>query len=193
MSTTVTGYYYGNMKVLIAVFLGLPSINIYCHATSHVSHIFWYILRSMHDLRREITHFRVVSSLFFKAKLSAKLLIWKLLFILMQMSLALSLVSKVRLFGTRKWPVNCHSATFHGEHENKTTNGSFSFRQTWVRFPKIQFQGNLSHTLTFKTSWNNRDKILKNAFWSNVISLPTNTPPTSAPKNIFSPNPVRKA
>ena len=62
MSTTVTGYYYGNMKVPIAVFLGLPSINIYCHVTSHVSHIFWYILRSMHELRREISHFRVVSS-----------------------------------------------------------------------------------------------------------------------------------
>ena len=58
-----------------------------------------------------IGHFRVATSLCFKARLSTKPLIWKRFFILMQMKLilatkvfALSLVFKVRLLETRKWP-----------------------------------------------------------------------------------------
>ena len=54
----------------------------------------------------------VVSSICFKASLSAKPLIWKLFFILMQIKLifikkgfVFRLVLKVRVFGTRKWPV----------------------------------------------------------------------------------------
>ena len=57
-----------------------------------------------------IDHFRVASSLCFKARLSVKPLIWKWFFILMHLKLvfsnkcfALSLVLKVTVFGTRKW------------------------------------------------------------------------------------------
>ena len=58
-----------------------------------------------------IDHFRVASSLCFKARLRAKPFIWKWFFILMHLKLvfsnkcfALSLVLKERVFGTRKWP-----------------------------------------------------------------------------------------
>ena len=57
-------------------------------------------------------HFRVASSLCSKVRLSAKPLIWKLFFYchankthLHNNVFAISLVWKVRVFGTRKWPV----------------------------------------------------------------------------------------
>ena len=56
-------------------------------------------------------HFRAATSLCFKAKLSAKPLIWKRFLIFMQKKLiftwkvfALSLIFKVRVLETRKWP-----------------------------------------------------------------------------------------
>ena len=54
--------------------------------------------------------FRVYPSLCFKARLSAKQVIWKRVFILMKMrhyhkKVALGLVLKVTVFGTRKWPI----------------------------------------------------------------------------------------
>ena len=58
-----------------------------------------------------IDHFWVASSLCFKAGLSAKLLIWKWFYILMQIKLILTrkvfhLVVKASVFGTRKWPID---------------------------------------------------------------------------------------
>ena len=49
-----------------------------------------------------ISHFQVVLNLCFKAKLSAKPLIWKW-FLFQERFCILSLVLKVRVFGTRKW------------------------------------------------------------------------------------------
>ena len=58
-------------------------------------------------------HSRVASGLFFKARLSAKPLIWKRFFYshagkthFHKKVFVLSLVLKGRVFGTRKWPVN---------------------------------------------------------------------------------------
>ena len=49
-------------------------------------------------------HFRVAPSLCFKARLSAKLLIWKGTHFL-KIDFALSLLLKVRVFGARKWRI----------------------------------------------------------------------------------------
>ena len=118
-------------------------------------------------------------------------MVWKLFFILVQMSFALSLVSKVRLFGTRKWPIAMYNVSWRKWKQN---HEFFLFLPSNLgSIPKNSISRKLSHTLTFKTSSNNRDKIWKNVFWSTVISLPTNTPPPSAPLNIFSPNPLRMA
>ena len=61
-----------------------------------------------------ISLFRVVPSLRFKARLSAKLFIWNQLFILMQKThFALSLVLRVRVFGTRRCPIRLHFILSH--------------------------------------------------------------------------------
>ena len=58
-----------------------------------------------------IDHFRVALNLIMKARLSAKFLLWKLVFIRMQtklifiLSFALSLAFIVRFTATRKWPI----------------------------------------------------------------------------------------
>ena len=60
-----------------------------------------------------IGHFRVLLGLRIKARLSAQPLKWKRVFILMQLKLtftrtgcALGLILKLRVFGTRKWPIH---------------------------------------------------------------------------------------
>ena len=61
---------------------------------------------------RPIGHFRVVLSLCFKVRLSAKPLIWKCFFShankthFHNKGFALGLILKVRVFGTQKWPIN---------------------------------------------------------------------------------------
>ena len=59
-----------------------------------------------------IGHFRVPPGLCFKTRLGAQPLIWKSFFILMEIrkkGCPPSLTLKVRVFGTRKWPIliNC--------------------------------------------------------------------------------------
>ena len=58
-------------------------------------------------------HFRVPKNLTFKARLSAKPLIWKWSLIMMQIKLIfttkVSHLAKVRFFGTRKWPILYHA------------------------------------------------------------------------------------
>ena len=55
------------------------------------------------EQKRFLGHFRVVPSLCFKAKLSAKPLTWR--WVLHKKGFTLNLVLKVRVFGTRKWPI----------------------------------------------------------------------------------------
>ena len=77
-----------------------------CRAKAVLSfHSFFKTLR--------ICHFWVPPGLCIKTRLSAQPLIWKWFFILMQLKLiftrkvvwALGLILKVRVFGTRKWPI----------------------------------------------------------------------------------------
>ena len=80
-------------------------------------------------------HFRVVASLCFKARLSAKLLVWKWLRILMQIKLIftrkvlhLALLWKWEIFGTRKWPVWNKRISFKGKenfHKGSTAKVFF--------------------------------------------------------------------
>ena len=78
-----------------------------------LSWLFGYKLQGLQDLHSNIIgQFRVASSLCIKAKIRTKPLIWKLMFILIHIKLIftrkvlhLSLVLKVRDFGTRKWPI----------------------------------------------------------------------------------------
>ena len=62
----------------------------------------------------QIGHFRVHLSLHFKARLSAKSMLWKSVFIHIEIgtnyhnkNFALGLALKERLRGTRKWPIYC--------------------------------------------------------------------------------------
>ena len=78
-----------------------------------------------------IGQFRVASSLSFKARLTAKLLIWKWFFILMHTKLIFTrkLLHLALVFGTRKWPIsrNWHSHWTRewkrsiGQEQNKDT------------------------------------------------------------------------
>ena len=52
-------------------------------------------------------HFRVAYSLFFQSEAKCEAIEMKMTFILIQIKLIFtSLVLKVRLFGTRKWPIS---------------------------------------------------------------------------------------
>ena len=71
------------------------------------------LVTAVWSLGPRIGHFRVPKNLTFKARLSAKPLIWKWFLIIYDANkthfhnkgFALSLVLKVRVFGTRKWPI----------------------------------------------------------------------------------------
>ena len=64
-----------------------------------------------------IGHFRVPPGLFFKTRVGAQPLLWKSFFIPMQIKLIFtrtSLILKVKVFGTRRWPIKCFHS--HGQH-----------------------------------------------------------------------------
>ena len=65
------------------------------------------------ETQRLVGHFRVLPSRCIKTRLSAQPLIWKWFFILVQIKIiftkkgcALGLILKVRVFWTRKWPID---------------------------------------------------------------------------------------
>ena len=84
--------------------------------TLYIQKLPWFIRRTEHGRisvqSKKIGHFRVHLSLHFKARLSAKSLLWKSVFIHIEIgtnyhnkNFALRLALKERLRGTRKWPI----------------------------------------------------------------------------------------
>ena len=92
----------------------------------------WNLLKVM-----AIAHFRVASSLCFKARLSAEPLIWKWFSILMQIKLiftikVLHLASFWKwVFGTRKWPINRHAFCI---------GNSMIFSDIWRKYHQLYFE-----------------------------------------------------
>ena len=107
----------------------------------------------------KIGHFRVHISLHFEARLSAKSLLWKSVFIHIEIgtnyhdkNFALRLALKERLKGTRKWPIGMliyrhqefqfplgYAAHLGTESERQVLNGSHIF----VSFTRILLFGNM--------------------------------------------------
>ena len=78
---------------------------------------------------KQIGHFRVHLGLHFKARLSAKSLLWKSVFIHIEIrtnyhnkTFALRLALKERLRGTRKWPISCMSRLGYSQNERIMLN-----------------------------------------------------------------------
>ena len=100
-----------------------------------------------------IGHFRAPPGLGIKTRLSAQPLIWKWFFILMQINshfhkkgCALGLILKVRVFGTRKWPIKLESQ--HWRRREEVLSGKRSI--SWLSrhdMKNPQFQSTVSTKL----------------------------------------------
>mgnify|MGYP006896104768 CR=1 FL=1 len=96
-----------------------------------------YVLKGKR--RSLIGHFRVHLSLHFKARLSAKSLLWKSVFIHIEIgtnyhnkSFALRLALKERLRGTRKWPIK--------DDETILNSSKLWSSQLWTQFKQLRIE-----------------------------------------------------